>query len=110
MKKTVRLAQAVLASSFFVAGVVQATDLKAQYDVPPNDPLLTSKAANIQIFSNGKVNATAGDGITIDSPKPTIIIDAANTTAGNNAIVVSGAGNGIKIINDAGKNIDSIIF
>ncbi len=109
MKKTVRLAQAVLASSFFVAGVVQATDLKAQYDVPPNDPLLTSKAANIQIFSNGKVNATAGDGITIDSPKPTIIIDAANTTAGNNAIVVSGAGNGIKIKNDAGKNIDSII-
>ncbi len=112
MKKARQLVQAVLASSLFMAGVCYAdTTLSAQYDEPvPNPQLETKSAGNIEITTSGKVNATNIDGILMNSPTTIILIDSGNTTAGNNAIVASGVGNGIKIVNDAGKNIDTQIL
>ncbi|MBS0285779.1 MAG: autotransporter domain-containing protein [Proteobacteria bacterium] len=111
MKKTLHLAQAVLASSLFAASIVYAdTVLMSQYDEPvPNTQLVATQTGSIEITSTGKVNATNIDGIKVDTGSITITIDPTNTTAGNNAIIASGTGHGINILNGAGKNTPTII-
>jgi uncharacterized protein with beta-barrel porin domain len=108
MKKTHRFSHAVLASTIFVSGLAhaQSAPLTSVYAEPVPNPQLTSTInPNLEITATGQLNATGIDGYQVDSKGgATVLIDANNVNAGNNAIIATGKGNGINIINGAGAN------
>jgi hypothetical protein len=105
MKKTFRLTHAVLASSLFLApsvfaqqGPTQITGINTASPPAAGPPYLTSVTGNIEILPAGQVLVVGGanDGIDVDSPSASIVLDANNINGGN-AILINGGGTGAGI-------------
>ncbi len=132
MKKTVRLAQAVLASTLFVSSLAfsqtTATQITSLYAEPtPNPQLQTTTNPSIEITTSGEVLATntappvtipatpfvPTDGIQVNSTGAMIVLDptiAGTYTAIKATATVGGVGsNGINILNGAGMNNLAVI-
>ncbi len=126
MKKTVRLAQAVLASTLFVSSLAQSattTPITSVYAEPAPNPQMTSSInGTIEVQAPGQFFATntaplippfvPTDGIQVNSTGATITLDS-NVTPYTAILVtntIGGVGsNGINILNGAGKFDSAII-
>ncbi|MBI2791421.1 MAG: autotransporter domain-containing protein [Gammaproteobacteria bacterium] len=110
MKKTVSLSHAVLASTLFMSAMAKAEPLTSVYSEPVPNPQMTSTInPELEIAATGQLNATGIDGIQMDQPGSFVIIDPNNTNAGNLAIVATGNGSGINVVNQAGQNSGNVI-
>ncbi|MBS0290545.1 MAG: autotransporter domain-containing protein [Proteobacteria bacterium] len=110
MKKTVSLCATVLASTLFVIPQGFSAPISSVYAEPVPNPQLTSSInPDLTITPTGQLNATAIDGFQINTQGASVIIEANNVNAGNNAIIATDPGNGINILNGGGANSGATI-